>query len=93
MIYGYDSCTVNDYGLKQMREISISANPASMRGLAEFLIQTAGELESTAVSIQWHRHAPTQLARELGCDVVLLAAEFGAAGHSKGEPNGDTGNS
>ena len=71
MIYGYDSRTINEYGLKQMREISVAASPAALRELAQFLIECADQLESAASS-HWHRHASTSLQREVGCDVTVL---------------------
>ena len=71
MIYGYDSRTVNEYGLRQMREISVAAQPNALRELAGFFLQCADELE-TATSGHWHRHASASLQREVGCDVVVL---------------------
>ncbi len=71
MIYGYDSRTINEYGLKQMREISLAARPDALRELARFLDQCADELE-TAASSHWHRHAPSSLQRDVGCDVIVL---------------------
>jgi len=70
MIYGYDSRTVNEYGLKQMREISVVAPPVILRELARFLIECADELE-TAGSDHWHRHASAVLERDVGCDVIV----------------------
>jgi len=74
MIYGYDSQTINEYGLKQMREISIAADAGALRELAEFISECADELES-AVSRHWHRHAPASLQRGVGCDVIVINAE------------------
>jgi hypothetical protein len=71
MIYGYDSRAINEYGLKQMREISLMASADSLRSLARFLTDCADELE-TATSTHWHRHTSTSLQRELGCDVIVL---------------------
>ena len=71
MIYGYDSRTVNEFGLKEMREVSISASPDAIRELARFLMQCADELES-AISPHWHRHAPESIQRVVGCDVIVL---------------------
>jgi len=71
MIYGYESRIVNEYGLKQMREISVATRPDALRDLARFLLQCADELE-TAASGHWHRHASASLQREIGCDVVVL---------------------
>ena len=62
MIYGYDSRTVNEYGLKQLREISLAVSPDDLRELADFLRDTAVELEGAA-SDHWHRHIPDPLRR------------------------------
>ena len=75
MIYGYDSRTINEYGLKQMREISVSAHPEALRALAEFLVEAASELESKEVSSHWHKHLPSEMKKTLGCDVVVLAGK------------------
>lgn len=71
MIYGYDSRTENEYGLKQLREISFAVSPDDLRELANFLMKTAEELEGT-VSGHWHRHLPDSLRRKVGCDVIVL---------------------
>ena len=73
MIHGYDDATLNEHGLKQMREVSISASPASLRALAAFMTSAAEELESGPVHANWHRHIPNELRCEIGCDVVVLA--------------------
>jgi len=65
MIYGYDSRTISDHGLKQMREISIAARPDALRELARFLGECADELE-TATGSNWHRHISSSLQREVG---------------------------
>ena len=70
MIYGYDSCTINEFGLMEMREVTISASPDVLRELARFLIESADELEGP-VSWHWHRHAPNELVTRLGCDIVV----------------------
>jgi hypothetical protein len=71
MIYGYDSRTINEYGLKQLREISLAVSPDNLRELAEFLRESADELEG-ASSAHWHRHMPDALRRKVGCDVIVL---------------------
>ena len=71
MIYGYDSRTVNEYGLRQMKEVSVSASPEALRGLAAFLVATAEELEGAA-SGHWHRHIPSSLKKQLECDLIVL---------------------
>jgi hypothetical protein len=75
MIYGYDARTINAYGLKQMREISIAVRPVTLRALAQFLRDSADELESASVSTHWHKHLDVELHRELGCDVIVLAVK------------------
>ena len=74
MIYGYDIQTINEHGLKLMREISISTSSEDLRSLADFLAKAAEELEGAA-SAQWHKHAPDSLRRRLDCDVIVLNGE------------------
>ena len=71
MIYGYDSRTLNEYGLKQMREVSVAVSSDDLRALADFLTNAADELDG-AVSCHWHKHAPDSLQRALGCDIIVL---------------------
>ncbi|MEZ5988373.1 MAG: hypothetical protein R3F30_04490 [Planctomycetota bacterium] len=71
MIYGYDSRTVNEHGLREMREVSLDLAPDALRELAGFLLASAEELDGS-VSEHWHRHAPKALRDRLGCDVVVL---------------------
>jgi hypothetical protein len=73
MIYGYEMRAVNERGLKQMREISIQSSPETVRELAAFLLVQAADLEAAA-SRSWHRHAPDELQRKLGFDVIVLAS-------------------
>ena len=73
MIYGYESRTVNEHGLKQMREVSISASPDDLRKIAAFLAETADELDAHRVSAQWHRHSPAELREAIGCDVIVAS--------------------
>ena len=72
MIYGYDIQTVNDHGLKQMGEVSLSVPSAVLRKLAAFLLQAADELE-IATSPHWHKHSPSSLESELGCNVIIIS--------------------
>jgi len=72
MIYGYDSRSINEYGLKQMREISIAATPNALREMAQFLQEVAEQLENSAGSSHWHKHAPSAMQKALECDVVIL---------------------
>jgi hypothetical protein len=72
MVYGYDSRTINEYGLKQMREISFKLPANTLRELARFLLQSADELQD-ATSPNWHRHSPPALERDVGCDVIVLS--------------------
>lgn len=83
MIYGYDSRTVNGYGLKQMREVSLAVPSPVLRDLAIFLQQAADELEIDS-SRHWHKHLPSTLATELGCDVVVIPPVLDRASGEKG---------
>jgi hypothetical protein len=74
MLDGYDSRTVNEYGLKELREISLAVSPDDLRELAGFLEDAADELEG-ACSSHWHRHIPEGLRRRLGCDAIVLNFE------------------
>ena len=76
MIYGYDIRTLNEYGLKQMREISITASPDALRQMSEFLAEAARELEDSAASSHWHKHVPSTLQKAIGCDVVILNSKL-----------------
>jgi hypothetical protein len=74
MIYGYVNQIVNEeFGLAQMREISVSAPSASLRALAEFLRTAAEELDAKPRSVHWHMHLPNELRESLGCDVIVTA--------------------
>jgi hypothetical protein len=57
MIYGYSRASINEYGLLELREVTLSLSPERLRLLARFLAQMAEELESDASpSSSWHRH-------------------------------------
>jgi hypothetical protein len=71
MIYGYESQQLNEYGLKQMREISVKVSPDMLRKLAAFLLKTADEAEC-ANSDHWHRHVPEPIRDGLKCDFIIL---------------------
>ena len=72
MIYGYDTCVVNEYGLRQMREISFDADADPLRELAAFLASAADTIDE-GVSERWHVHIPEALQRKLACDVVVCS--------------------
>ena len=75
MVYGYDSRVVNEFGLRQMREVTVATKPEVLRTLAAFLLDAATELESSEVSAHWHKHASRELARAMGCDFIIAAAK------------------
>jgi len=78
VIYGYVNQIVNEqFGLAQMREVSIAATPASLRSLAEFLQAAADDLDAEPRSVLWHLHIPDDLRQSLGCDVIVLAPDDG----------------
>ncbi|MEE8451920.1 MAG: hypothetical protein V3R99_08395 [Thermoguttaceae bacterium] len=62
---------INDYGLKEMREVSIAASSDDLRTLAEFLANAADDVDN-AESCHWHKHVPDSLCRVLGCDIIVL---------------------
>jgi hypothetical protein len=70
MVYGYNARAINEFGLKELREVTFATSPEVLRALADSLKEAAEELEG-ANSIQWHRHIPTSLSKLLGCDVVI----------------------
>jgi hypothetical protein len=73
MLWGYIDKTLSDDGLCQMREVSVAAAPQSLRELAGFLERVAAELEEQPLHPNWHRHIPSKLHRELGCDFIICA--------------------
>jgi hypothetical protein len=78
MICGYDTRTVNEYGLREMCEVSITAKPVLLRSLAKLMEDAASEMESAGAAVihpNWHRHLPDALKRELGYDVIVCVAE------------------
>ena len=77
MIFGYKKRLLNEYGLQEMREISISTTPQVLRQLGEFLLAMATDLE-TVDSPNWHRHLPQALSKSLGCDIVILPSSLGS---------------
>lgn len=73
MIYGYESRTVNEYGLKQLREVSFAASPQTLRELSAFFLEVAQEMEDQgALGQQWHRHISRKLEKRIGAQVVVL---------------------
>ncbi|HEX4142449.1 MAG TPA: hypothetical protein VHY91_02775 [Pirellulales bacterium] len=80
MIYGYVDRVVNEeFNLSQMREISVAADPASLRSLAAFLGDAAKELEAEPRSVFWHQHVPDELRKSLGCDFIVIAPDDGGS--------------
>lgn len=82
MIYGYELKTINESGLRQMREICIDTSPSDLRRIAHFLLDKANEAEQflTEASansmdevfvVNWHRHLPEELTRRIGCDIII----------------------
>ncbi|MBA3316303.1 MAG: hypothetical protein M3552_12670 [Planctomycetota bacterium] len=73
MIYGYGGKSLNEYGLTEMREVSLSATPIQLRQIATHLLDAADELDRQTVSAHWHRHLPKQVCESLGCDVIVAS--------------------
>jgi hypothetical protein len=72
MVYGYETRTLNEYGLKEMREVTFSTRPDTLRAIAQFLVEAAAQLESQPMSPNWHRHVSPAIARSLCCDVIVI---------------------
>ena len=90
MIYGYRARTLNGYGLMEMREVSISAAPATLRDLARFLVEAADVLDSAEVSIHWHMHSPPELRELVGCDVIVVPGDETACAGPTHNSSSDT---
>lgn len=74
MIYGYERRSINEHGLKLMKEISVVASPEDQQALGEFLREAAEELRR-AESDHWHKHLPQKLQQAIGCDVIVLSGK------------------
>jgi hypothetical protein len=73
MTYGYNRRVLNEFGLKQMKEVTVAARPEALRELAMFLVDAARQLETESTSDSWHRHCDSSLKRSLGCDFIVAA--------------------
>ncbi|MCY1015538.1 hypothetical protein [Pyxidicoccus sp. MSG2] len=60
MIYGYSNRTLNEYGLQELREVTLSMTPAQLRQVASFLTEMANQMETGALQgANAHRHLTT----------------------------------
>lgn len=77
MIYGYDDgVSLNEYGLKRLKSLSIATSPDTLRALAEFLFKVAAEMESSdQLHDNWHRHTSRNLEERIECEIAVLANE------------------
>ena len=46
MIFGYEQRVINEFGLQEMREISVSVDSSTLRALGQFFVETAEELDA-----------------------------------------------
>lgn len=70
MVFGYADRTVNEFGLQQMCEVSITASADNLGELAKFINEAARELER-ADGENAHRHLPELLRSRLQCDFII----------------------
>lgn len=79
MIYGYPAKEVNEFGLLEIREISISAPPAVLREMSRFLADMADVMEAGGFDACSHRHIQSVIRdwdrRFPGKDIVVTAPQ------------------
>jgi hypothetical protein len=77
MIYGYSAREVNEYGLLEMKEITISALPAVLRDISKFLADAADLMEIGGFEACSHRHIQSAIPdwdhRFPDTDIVVIA--------------------
>lgn len=81
MIYGYACKKVNEYGLLEMREITIAASADVLREMAHFLGEMAEIMEAGGFSRCSHRHIGSVIKdwdeRFPGKDFIVMSHEGG----------------
>jgi hypothetical protein len=71
MIYGYDTRTVNVYGLREMCEVSITAKPALLRSLAKFLEELRAKWRVAALRSSIRTGIDTYLMRSSASSATM----------------------
>lgn len=61
MIYGYSKKQVNEYGLHDLKEITFSTSPETLRQIADFLNQSASLMEEGWFEKCSHRHIQDEM--------------------------------
>ena len=56
MLYGYSKRTINEYGLLELREVTIAASPDVLRQIAGYLVEVANMMEVKEPTPNFHRH-------------------------------------
>ncbi len=46
MVYGYSNGTVNEFGLHELREVTLVMTPSQLRQVADFLLEMAKQMEA-----------------------------------------------
>jgi len=71
MLYGYGCKVLNEWGLQEMKEITLAASPDELREIASFLEKAAALMESgefrscshlhiSSVADDWNRRFPNK---------------------------------
>jgi hypothetical protein len=88
MLYGYSVNEINEFGLLELREVSLSASPAVLRQIAKFLLDSAALIEAGQIGPSAHRHIQSVIAdwdrRFPDKDIIVIAS-----GRSAGETDSD----
>ena len=75
MIFGYAKECVNEHGLLELREVTLSLTSAQLEQLAEFISATAKRIEDGSLRTG-HLHASQMLSKQwlkdAGCDVIII---------------------
>lgn len=79
MIYGYSNRAVNEYGLQELREVTLSMTPAQLRMVADFLVEMASQMEAGKLQgVNAHRHLtsmkPEWIREHPSADIVVSPA-------------------
>jgi hypothetical protein len=84
MIFGYSRRKVNNYGLHELKEVTLAMGPAELRLLGRFLLDMADQMEAGAFDACSHRHLtsahPAWSELHPSADVIVMPPEDGSAG-------------
>lgn len=76
MLYGYSNKTLNEYGLLDMREVTIAADSNVLREIARFLNEMAEAMDEGELARCSHRHIDSVVEdwrdRFPGRDIIVM---------------------